>query len=57
MAEDLLGPDPTEPTEPSSKPRKKGKAVVEIRVELDLDDLEIFDLRGEGITTVSVVSN
>ena len=30
---------------------------VEIKVPLNLDDLETFDLRGDGIKTTHVVSN
>jgi hypothetical protein len=35
----------------------RGKAKIEVHVELDLDDAAVFDLRGEGIKTVTVVSN
>jgi hypothetical protein len=51
--EEVLPPTPKEPT-PS---KKRGKATVEIKVELDLDDLEEFNLRGDGIKITHVVSN
>jgi hypothetical protein len=35
----------------------RGKAKIDVHVELDLDDAAVFDLRGEGIKTVTVVSN
>ena len=45
------------PPETSPSGKKRGKARIEVKVELDLDDLEVFDLRGDGIKTVTVVSN
>jgi len=56
MAEEkeITPPARAEPTPPTSK---RGKAKVEIKVELDLDDLNEFDLRGDGIKVTHVVSN
>jgi|HubBroStandDraft_4_1064222.scaffolds.fasta_scaffold2872957_2 hypothetical protein len=51
--EDVIPPTPREP----SSGGKRGKAKVEIKVELDLDNLEEFDLRGDGIKITHVVSN
>jgi hypothetical protein len=56
MAEDDEGKKETHAVV-SSSGTKRGKAKVEIKVELDLDDLETFDLRGEGIKITHVVSN
>lgn len=45
-------------TQPEPTPSGKGgKARVSVEVELDLDDATVFDLRGDGIRTVTVVSN
>lgn len=41
----------------SSKAGKRGTARIEVKVELDLDDMDVFDLRGDGIKTTTVVSN
>jgi hypothetical protein len=40
-----------------SVPGQRGTARMEVRVELDLDDLAVFNLQGDGIRTTSVVSN
>jgi len=57
MAEDYEKKEPT--TAPPAAPYsgKRGKVKIEIKVEFDLDDASVFDLKGEGIKTVNVVSN
>jgi hypothetical protein len=42
---------------PAAGEASQSKAQVEIRVELDLDNLEEFDLKGDGIKLTHVVSN
>jgi hypothetical protein len=56
--EDPKAPKPPKPPEPAQPATgKRGTAKIEVHVELDLDDAAVFDLRGEGIKTVTVVSN
>lgn len=55
--EDTKTPQEPQKPEPSEPGKKRGHAKIKVEVELDLDDSDVFDLNGEGIKTVTVVSN
>ena len=38
-------------------PKSRGKAKIEVKVEFELDDATVFNLQGDGIKTVTVVTN
>ena len=48
---------PATPDTQGPKLTNRGKAKISVSVELDLDDAAVFNLKGEGIKTVTVVSN
>lgn len=67
MAEEITQPTDAQsrnqPTPESPAPTlarsigKRGKARISVNVEFDLDDADVFNLNGEGIRVVCVVSN
>jgi hypothetical protein len=53
----MEGSERTQESAQGAERKIGGKAIIEVKATIELDDANMFDLNGKGITVASVTSN